>query len=234
MKDNYLDILIGEKLKAQDEQERSNRTPSGKLSASMLGWPLQWQILKSFGVPQPQKDEYVLRKFQRGKDVENRLVEWMDDMVKETQSFVEYRDTIGYIDAIVDADKWEAYAGYIPFEIKSVSNMKFKRIEKQGPDRSHNLQAGFYALARGCENYGICYISTDDYRIETHILETKDIALEINRIITRYEDQRKTGKVPVFQAEEKWQDTAEYSSFPEWSKLTQEEIDEKITKYINK
>ena len=56
MIDNYLDRLLSEKLIASQEE----REPSGKLSASKLYWPLQWQILATqFGL-KSHVDEYTL------------------------------------------------------------------------------------------------------------------------------------------------------------------------------
>src|SRR3990172_982421 len=90
MIDNYLDRLISEKLIKQQE----NREPSGKLSASKLWWPLQWQILATqFGL-KSHIDDYTLRKFQRGHDVEEWFVKQIEP--KETQKFLEYRGVIGY------------------------------------------------------------------------------------------------------------------------------------------
>lgn len=225
--DTYLDREIGRIVKERNDEEQRNHKSSGKLSASMLGQPLQWQILKCLGVPQKEFDEYTLRKFLRGKQVEEWLIKEMEDIV-DTQVFVEYRDTVGYIDAMVKTDKWNFKNGSIPFEIKSVSNMKYKRILKQQADRGHKLQAGMYAVASDSKKFGIGYVATDDYRIQCYIYDTDDVRNDIDKIITRFQDQLATGLVPVFAPEEKWQANPEYNNYPEWSNLSQEEINNKL------
>lgn len=222
--DNYLDRKIGEALLAENEERENGHKSSGKLSASMLGWPLQWQILKSLGVPQSKKDEYTLRKFKRGNHVEDWLIEHLNPI--EKQAFVEYRGCIGYADAIVDTKDWDFQVGTIPLEIKSTTNLKFKKIVKQGADRSHKLQAGLYALSKGSEQFGVTYVASDDYRVQTFIYETKDVKDEIDQIISRYESQMKIG-IPVFEAAEDWQANKLYNNYPEWSELTQEEVNKK-------
>lgn len=225
--DTYLDRKIGEALLKENEERESNHKSSGKLSASMLGWPLQWQILKSLGIPQEPKDEYTLRKFKRGNHVEDWLVEKLNPV--EKQKFVEYRDCIGYVDALVDTKDWDWKNGVIPLEIKSTTNLKFKRIVKQGADRSHKLQAGFYALALGTKHFGVTYVASDDYRVQTYIYETDSVKDEIEKIIDEFENQRKVG-VPVFEPAEEWQAKKLYNNYPEWVELTQEQINDKIKK----
>ena len=64
--DTHTDRLITKKLLAQKLEEKENHIPSGKLSASMLGWPLQWQILKVLGFEhriRPGKNQSFLRLF---------------------------------------------------------------------------------------------------------------------------------------------------------------------------
>jgi len=68
--DNYIDNKISKKVVEENKQRELNHVSSGRLSASMLGEPLQWQILKIKGVKPKEIDEYTLRKFIRGKDVE--------------------------------------------------------------------------------------------------------------------------------------------------------------------
>ena len=66
--DNTLNEIIDAKLMAKNKEKEANHKSSGKLSASMLSWPVQWQILKLLGVEQPPYDPYTLRKFKRGND----------------------------------------------------------------------------------------------------------------------------------------------------------------------
>ena len=195
---------------------REDREPSGRISAGRLGQPLQWQILHYFKVPAKPFDAYTLRKFQRGKDVEDRIVEWLNPTQKQEE--VKYRDVIGYVDAVIDG---------IPVEIKSVTNMAFKYIQKEGSKRSHKLQAELYAKALGVDKYQIAYVASDDYRVLTFEEKVGD---EVDKIIDRYEKQVEKGFIPIFEAEEPWQAKADYNNYPEWMKLTQEEINEKFKK----
>ena len=179
MNDNYLDRLLSEKLQASQEE----REPSGKLSASKLFWPLQWQILATqFGL-KSHFDDYTLRKFQRGKDVEDWFIKQIQP--KEAQKFLEYRGAIGYCDAIVDTQDWDNKVGVIPLEVKSVTNAKFKRIQF-GADEGHILQNAFYAIALKTEYHAITYVASDDYRIHTTIYKTKDSEKQIEQIINEF------------------------------------------------
>lgn len=212
---------------AANEKERLEHVSSGKLSAGKLGDPLQWQILKVLGAPTKDHDEYVLRKFKRGKDVE----EWYTGCIPnvlDKNVFVEYRDVVGYIDAYVDTEGWNFPRGKMPLEVKSVTGMKFKRIVKEGPQRGHCLQAGLYALAKGDENFALSYIASDDYRVHTFLERTADWKPIIDGIINRFDTQLSLGVVPVFVSEEKWQENPEYNSYPDWSGLDAEGIAAKV------
>lgn len=225
MKIDYaLDNLIAGQLKAQNDAEQANHKSSGKLSASMLGQPLQWQILKVLGVQGKKFDDYTLRKFKRGKDVENWVVSFIQG---EAQKFVEYRNVVGYVDKIVDTKEWDNSNGLMPLEIKSVTNMKFKRVDKEGADRGHKLQATLYALALGHERFGVCYIASDDYRVKVFVYDTSEMKKEVDEIIDQFNNQLKLKVVPVFEAKEKWQDDLKYNSFPLWAGLSEDELKEK-------
>jgi len=226
--DTYLDKKISVNLIQMDKEKKENHIPSGKLSASMLWWPLQWQILKMKGVPPKEFDEYVLRKFLRGNHVEDWLIEQMGNSVIDTQCQVEYRDVIGFIDAIVDMKLWENKLGIIPHEIKSVSNAKYRNILRQkSPDKAHLLQACLYAMATGKKHFAIDYVATDDYRVTTYIYKTEDYQDEVEKIIDEFNRQLEIG-VPVFEPREKWQAKAEYNNYPDWMELTEEEISNKL------
>lgn len=225
MIDYALDNIIKDALRGKDEEQKKNHKSSGKLSASMLGQPLQWQILKILGVPQREIDDYTLRKFQRGKDVEKWVLSFLN--AKE-QKFVEYRGVVGYVDAIVDASEWDCKDGTIPLEVKSVANMKFKRLEKDDDaDRSHKLQACLYALALGLPKFGVCYVASDDYRVKTLIYETKEIAPEVEKIISEFDEQIKKKVVPPLVTKEVWQENLKYNNYPLFAGLSEAELIEK-------
>lgn len=222
--DNTLNRIIGEKLL---EANKSDREPSGKLSASKLFWPLQWQILTTKLKLKSEFDEYTLRKFQRGKDVEDWFVGQIE--TKETQKFLEYRGVIGYCDAIVNTENWDTKIGTVPLEVKSVTNMKFKRIEGNEADEGHILQNAFYGLAFGSKHHAITYIASDDYRIYTTIYKTKDSKEQIDNIIDEYEAAIKLDTIPKFEPRIKWQTNLKYNNFPEYAGMS---VDELRAKYI--
>lgn len=225
--DTYLDETVAQAIYKENQEERENHISSGKLSASMLGQPLQWQILKVMGVEPREVDRYVLRKFKRGNDVEDWLVKYIPGLV-ETQKEVEYKNVVGRVDAVVDTNLYFNPVGIIPHEIKSVANAKYKRImEDEQADRGHILQACLYALALKSDHFAIDYIASDDYRITTMLYETVDYADEVEKIIDRFNKQLETKIIPVFEAEEKWQENEMYNSYYDWSKLDQKEINDK-------
>ena len=234
MIDGYLDKLIGENLLAKQESEK--REGSGKLSASKLYWPLQWQILATKFKLKSNLDEYTLRKFQRGKDVE----EWFIKQIKpvDSQKFLEYRGVIGFCDSIVDTKEWENNIGIIPLEVKSVTNMKFKRIVREDdegntvgePDRGHVLQNALYALALEKEHHAITYIASDDYRVATFICKTAESKEKIDQIIDEFQAAYMLDTIPKFEPREKWQADIKYNNFPEYAGMTEDELKEEYKK----
>jgi hypothetical protein len=214
--DYKVNPIIQEKIAEAVLANAEEKEVSGRLSASRLGWPIQWQMLHYFKVSVPKLDEYTLRKFVRGKDVEDRVVSWLK--AEKTQVPVDYRGVVGFCDLILD----------YPIEVKSVTNMAFKHIQKEGAKRGHKLQGELYAKGLGFDCFAIAYVASDDYRVlclEYPVLD------EVDKVIDRYEAQLKIGEVPVFVAEEKWQEMAKYSTYPDWANLTQEEINKKLEAY---
>jgi hypothetical protein len=228
--DNTIDRKISKILIAENEAEKKNHQTSGKLSASMLNWPLQHIMLKLYGISPDPLDEYVIRKFKRGKEIEKWLIESMDDVI-DKQRYTEYKNTVGFIDAIVDSKDYECKVGIIPHEVKSVSNAKFRRITQSGvSDISHSLQASFYAISEGLDYFAIDYVSADDLRIHCMIDRTENWRKLVDKRISEVEKQLKLGFIPVFKAREEWQNLVKYNSYSTWFNLTDEEIVNKIIK----
>jgi hypothetical protein len=229
MIDYTLDREISINVIKKFDEDREAHTPSGKLSASILGNPLQWQILKVIGVPS-EFDEYVKRKLQRGKDVEDWVVKHIKGL-EETQKEVSYRNVIGYVDALVDTKNYDNPCGVVPHEIKSVANAKYKNIVRvEEADHSHCLQSSLYALALGTECSFIDYIASDDYRCLSFIVKTAHFKDEIDSIIDNFNLTIKQGIVPEFSAKEPWQSNPKYNSFPDFAGLSSEEATEKLKK----
>lgn len=202
---------IASKVLAASEE----REPSGRLSASRLGWPLQWQMLHHLKIPQKPIDEYTLRKFVRGKDVEDRIMKWLAPSPSKMQVPCEYRGVVGIADVILD----------YPIEIKSVTNMAFKHLMKEGTKEGHRLQGELYAKALGFTTFGVAYVASDDYRVLCFECTVTD---GVDNIIDEYEAQVAAGTVPVFVAREKWHAIEEYNPYIEWMKLDEGEIAAKL------
>ena len=221
----YLKKYIDEELLRRNKERDKAHKSSGKLSASVLGNPLQWQILKTIGVPKKEINGYTARKFLRGNHVEDWLRDFTPNIV-EKEKFVEYRNVVGYIDALVDMTGWGIpnISGTIPHEIKSVTNASFKWIKISGAKKGHLLQACVYAMALGKKHFIINYVASDDYRVKTFLFDVKPYAKEVNEIIDAYDKQIKLGIVPVFEAKEKWQSNEKYNNYPEFSELSAAKI----------
>lgn len=209
--------LIAEKVLADAEEKE----PSGRLSASRLGWPLQWQMLHYYKVPQKPIDEFTLRKFARGKDVEERIMKWLTPKEDQMQVPVEYRGVVGFADVVLE----------YPIEIKSVTNRAFAYKQREGVAHGHKLQGMLYAKALDYKRFGVAYVASDDYRVLCFEEEVTD---EVDNVIDAYEEQLKTGIVPTFDAVEEWQKKEEYNSYPEWMKLSEEEIADKLKQYVKR
>lgn len=215
----FLDKYIETKLLSENEEQRKNHEPSGKLSAGKLGSPLQWAVLHVLGVPGKDLEEYVIRKFERGNHVEEWLVGQMPGLINK-QKFVEYRDAVGFVDALVDMRDWNLDIGVIPHEVKSVTNANYKWIQRDGYKTPHALQGAFYALALGADKFALNYVATDDYRVTTYMLETKDFKDRIDKVIDDFKATIAEGEIPPFEPLEKWQENDKYNSYLEFKDLS--------------
>jgi len=227
---------IDSKMQAVANEREKTHEPSGKLSASMLGLPVQWQILKYLGVEPRKIDSYTLRKFQRGHDVEDWVADQLNGLVLDTQTEVKYRNCIGYLDILVEGKLFKTGLDKLPIEVKSTSNASFKWIKKDGAKRGHLLQGAYYALGLGLEYFSVCYIASDDYRTLHFIAETKDYKDEIDKIIDLYNFNIKEKKIPLFGASEKWIENEKYCQYPDWTAKTPIELQneaEKLYKEVN-
>lgn len=234
--DGTLDQRIGEKLLADNTRERQDHLSSGKLTAGMLGWPRQWQILKAIGVPGKELDEYVLRKFKRGNQVEDWIVRHMG--TGEAQKYVEYRGVVGFVDMLQDVPSFyrdqawiDKIGNRLPREIKSVTNMKFKWLNKaKEADMGHRLQGSLYAMAEGVAYYAVDYIASDDFRILSIVYDVRETREEVDFIIGSFDAHITNAIVPKFEPYVSWQANDDYNNYPAWSGLTQEQCISKLEK----
>lgn len=228
---NNIDLTIKNYLRDRNEEKENKHKSSGKLSAGKLGWPLQWQILHHLGVKQKPFEDYTLRVFERGKNVEERIEEILTDrnLVISSQELVRYRDCIGYCDLVVDAARMGLDEVELPLELKSTKNSKFARIRRQKEaDYSHKLQAGLYGLALGKRYFGVTYVAADDYRTLTYIYEADEVKTEIDRIIKIYKMALHLKTIPTFEANPHcgWQSSPKYNNYYSWMFKTKEELKE--------
>lgn len=226
----FLQSYIREKLVEENKKRDATHKSSGKLSASMLGMPMQWNILKHIGVPPKDFDGYTLSKFASGKVAEKWLAGYTPGLIKE-QRFVEYKDTVGYADYLVDMAAWNLPdLGKVPCEAKSISMMDYKwSISKSKKAKGHHLkQAGFYGVGEGAEYFVVIYIIRDDFRVLPLLYKTADIKKEVDKEIDTFYKLVKKGIVPEFEPTEGWTDNDDYNNYLEFKELTQKEIKEKL------
>ena len=224
---------IYKKLRKANTERELAHTRSGKLSAGKLGKPLLEQMLYVLGVPTKSNDDYTLGLFKRGEDVEDAIVSLIEP--DETQVEVFYRDTIGIVDAIRNG---------MVYEIKSVKASMWRYIDPThdkkmreggkmvdtygGPKRQHVYQAVQNGLALGKDQVTVLYVCADDYRTAAHVINVAEIKPEVDSIITRFNDQMKSGKLPAFEAIENWQNNPQYSNYPDFISLEPEQMMEKL------
>lgn len=139
---------ISEKLEREDKAKRETRERSGLMSAGKLGKPTLWQILDLLDVPDKEFDGYLLGKFKRGNDVEDRAIEFLTgieagkvkpgEVVKAPKGAIlggdiilqdeaGYRGGKGYVDLtqVGLEDK-------IRHEIKSVNKLAYDKVAATG------------------------------------------------------------------------------------------------------
>ena len=221
-----LDRQVDKTLTAANRERNKKHKSSGKLSASMLGLPLQWQILKTVGASRKDIDTHTLRKFKRGDHVEEWLVSHMMGVI-DTQVFCEYKGAIGYLDVLTDTQDYDfQQEKEMPHEIKSVGNFKFNRLLKE-PQHTHALQGCMYALGLKKEWFILDYVSTDDYRIKSFVLEVGDYKDEVDKIIKGYnkalKDFIENRTIPEFEPTASWTKNKKYNNYPAFMELTSDE-----------
>ena len=223
MKSYDFDTQIARNVRRANELERQAHESSGKLTASMLNWPLLEQVLKIIGVPVRDPDDYALRLFARGRQAEQFIIENLDG-VKETQKEVNYRNCIGLVDIILEDG--------IPVEVKSCKNSAFKWLERdKQPKPAHILQATLYALALNAPASRVLYTAADDLRTMGFELPTDAYKPQVDKVIDEVETQLRSGTLPEFKPRESWQEIGKYdkyAQYPNFLVLTAEESMNKL------
>lgn len=223
-----------------EKRRQTAHEPSGRISASMMGNPTQWNVLKLLGVPSKEFEPFLLRKFARGNQVEEWFVDALQKISKQPFTYgkqmeVSYRGGIGFVDApelVINEDKTFRVR---PHEVKSVTNAKFKRIAQgyprrgiaaTGPDENHVLQVAYYALAMDSPDAYIHYIASDDLRVATwYIPDVEIYRPAIDAEIDAIDQAFVFGRLPEFQSKLAWQDNRLYSAYPQFAGMTATEIE---------
>lgn len=206
--------IVNSGILADNKEREGQHVSSGKLSASMLGQPAQWQVLKYLGVPKRESDAFELAKFQRGRDVEDFIVKMLLKRFPEGQQQIEckYRDCIGYLDFKADSEA---------IEVKSTGALAYKHILKEGQaKKGHALQAAFYGVALDLETFNVCYVNSDTYQTMMFEYKTKKFKAEIDTIIDRFEAAIASKTIPSFFALEKWQALPMYQPYAKYAEMS--------------
>lgn len=214
---NDYDNIINKGLRMQHETDRRTHSPSGRLSAGYLGKPLREQVLKVIGVPEKPVDDYVLRLFARGHQVEEwylNAIQADELQVQTTYTSPEGHEVVGVIDGIKDDTI---------IEVKSVKNSQLKWLKKEGAKLDHALQATLYAMAEGKEQVKVVYVSAEDFQTHEFDIQTDALAVVINATTLAVYDQILNKKtLPDWKPIQEWHESAnypKYSSYPDWVSL---------------
>jgi hypothetical protein len=244
---------IHEKLVNDDKLKQEARERSGKISGGKLGKPTLWAVLDLIGVPD-QFDPYVLGKFQRGNDVEDRAIQFLTGIkpwevepgttVKSepkailTGEFIlqkegGYRGGVGYIDlAQIVSDS------YVYHEIKSSTKMAYDKVSASGryrgvvdadkgigvPYLHHALQLAYYCLGDDITRGFLHYFNADDYRLASFAINPLDYKEEIDKEIDDIELVFKTKQLPAFEGFLPYHKVKGYWSYKDWNELSPSEM----------
>ena len=241
--DDSVNKYIDEQLMADNDAREHEHESSGKLSASILYQPLRFQVLKTIGAPRRPFDAYLLGKFLRGAQVEDWFVAILEKIgllsePARPQQAIEYRGCIGFPDAMVDSDKMFCKKGIMPFECKSVTNIKLKRIMATEVDYHYRIQACYYAKGKGFKWYAVAILSGEDLQRKIYIFNVDDggIGADVDKAITAYQEAMKNWNekriLPPFAPNPKvpWTADLKYAMFEEfWATAPDEEVIKKLT-----
>ncbi|MCA9333843.1 hypothetical protein KC963_02245, partial [Candidatus Saccharibacteria bacterium] len=240
-----------------DEEKKAKRERSGKISGGKLGKPTLWAVLDLIGVPD-KFDPYVLGKFQRGNDVEDRAIQFLtgikpwevepgaviksDPKAILTGEFVlqkegSYRGGVGYIDLSQKVgDAW------VYHEIKSSTKMAYDKVSSSGryrgvvdvqkgvgvPYLHHALQLAYYCIGDDVTRGFLHYFNADDYRLCTFAINPLDYKEEIDKEIDDIQLCFVTKQLPAFEGFLPWHKVKGYWSYAEWNELSPQQMMDKL------
>jgi hypothetical protein len=240
-----------------NEAKQASRERSGKISGGKLGKPTLWAVLDIIGVPD-EFDPYVLGKFMRGNDVEDRAIQlltginaWDVEPGKKienapgsvlTGEFIlqkegGYLGGTGYIDLAQYLSDQAIY-----HEIKSSTKMAYDKVSSSGryhgevdiekgigvPYLHHALQLAYYCLGDDVHRSFLHYFNADDYRLCTFAINPLDYKEEIDREIEDIKAVFLTKRLPPFEGFLPYHKVKAYWSYKEWNELTPNEMMTKL------
>lgn len=243
---------IHNQLVAANNKKNAERERSGKISGGKLGKPTLWAVLDMIGVPD-ELDPYLLGKFQRGNDVEDRAVQFLtgiDPHYVEPGKVIEkndgiltgefilqkeggYRGGVGFIDLAQQVGDQSVY-----HEIKSSTKMAFDKVAASGrykgvvdvekgigvPYYHHALQIAYYCLGDGVTRAFLHYFNADDYRLTSFAINPLDYKEEIDKEIDDIEFVFTEKRLPAFEGFLDYHKVKAYWSYKEWNELTPDEM----------
>lgn len=246
---------IHERMIKENEKKKEERERSGKISGGKLGKPTLWAVLDIIGVPDTGLDEaYILGKFQRGNDVEDRAIQMLtgiDPHYVEPGKLIEkndgiltgefvlqkeggYRDGTGYIDLAQKVGEQWVY-----HEIKSSTKLGFDAIAASGrylktganpekgigvPKLNNAIQLAYYCLGDNITRGFIHYLNADDYRLVSFAINPIDYKEEIDKEIDDIQLAFAEKRLPAFEGFLAWHSMKKYWSYPEWNELSPDEM----------
>lgn len=248
---------IHQKLTDNNKEKQATHERSGKISGGKLGKPTLWAVLDLIGVPD-EFDPYLLGKFQRGNDVEDRAIQFMTEidphyvkpgeLVKSSDTAIlngefilqkqgGYRGGTGYIDLAQVIGDHQVY-----HEIKSSTKMAYDKVAAAGrykgvvdtekgvgvPYLHHALQLAYYCLGDNVPRGFLHYLNADDYRLTTFAINPLDYKEEIDKEIDDIQTVFLTKQLPVFEGFLPYHKVKAYWSYKEWNELTPAEMMNKL------
>lgn len=243
---------IAKKLVADNKKKSEERKRSGKISGGKLGKPTLWAVLDLLGVPDKEHEAYLLGKFMRGNDVEDRAIRFLTDIDPHDaepgklvdgvdgailqgkfilQGEAGYRGGVGFVDLVQVVGDNNVY-----HEIKSSTKMAYDKVAGTGrssksdpaPYYHHELQLAYYALGDNVNQAFLHYFNADDYRLCTFSINPLDYKEEIDKEIDDIEACFALKKLPPFEGFLPFHKIKNYWSYPEWNELNPDEMMHKL------
>lgn len=236
----------------ENNQRNAERERSGKISGGKLGKPTLWAVLDIIGVPD-ELDPYLLGKFKRGNDVEDRAIQFLtgiDPHYVEPGKVIEKNDGLltgefvlqkegGYRGGVGFIDLAQTVGGdTIYHEIKSSTKMAFDKVSASGrykgvvdiekgvgvPYIHHALQLAYYCLGADVSRAFLHYFNADDYRLTTFAINPLDYKEEIDKEIDDIQFVFAEKQLPAFEGFLDYHKVKSYWSYKEWNTLTPDEM----------